>query len=109
MALAAYAAVYTALATTGLMLLRSRLDSSAVEEALRAPGFYLGAVCYAASFCTFLLALRRFEVLTVFPLFTGIAYATVAIGAAVFLGEQLTVPRVAGLALVGVGAILLVR
>jgi len=105
----AYAAVYTALATTGLMLLRSRLESAELDEALRDPAVYLGAVCYAASFCTFLLALRRFEVLTVFPLFTGITYATVAVGAAVLLGETLTPMRVAGLAFVGVGAILLVR
>ena len=109
MAVIGYAAAYTALATTGLMLLRSRLESAGIDEALRDPVLYLGAFCYAASFCTFLLALRRFEVLTVFPLFTGITYATVAIGAAVILGEELTAPRVAGLALVGVGAILLVR
>ena len=109
MALIAYGAVYTVLATTGLMVLRSRLDSATVTDALGDPGVYLGIACYAASFLTFLLTLRRFEVLTVFPLFTGVTYAAVALGAAVFLGEQLTPLRVAGLALVGLGAIFLVR
>lgn len=109
MALIVYGAVYTVLATSGLMLLRSRLDSASIGEAIVDPGVYLGIACYAASFLTFLLTLRRFEVLTVFPLFTGVTYAAVALGAAVVLGEELTVPRVAGLVLVGLGAILLVR
>jgi multidrug transporter EmrE-like cation transporter len=108
-ALIAYGAVYTALATTGLMLLRSRLDSATIANALGDPGVYLGIACYAASFLTFLLTLRRFEVLTVFPLFTGVTYAAVALGAAVFLGEDLTSMRVGGLVLVGLGAVMLVR
>jgi multidrug transporter EmrE-like cation transporter len=108
-ALIAYAAVYTALATTGLMLLRSRLDSTGIADALVDPAVYLGICCYAASFGTFLLALRRFEVLTVFPLFTGITYAAVALGATVVLGEDLSGLRALGLAFVGAGAVLLVR
>jgi multidrug transporter EmrE-like cation transporter len=108
-ALIAYAAVYTALATTGLLLLRTRLESVTIADALMDPAVYMGAACYAASFCTFLLALRRFEVLTVFPVFTGITYASVAVGAAVILGEELTSLRVIGLLLVGAGAVMLVR
>ena len=109
MALIAYAAVYTVLATAGLMLLRSRLDGATTAEALADPAVYVGVACYAASFCTFLLALRRFDVLTVFPLFTGVTYATVAVAAAAILGEDLTPARAAGLGLVGAGAILLGR
>jgi multidrug transporter EmrE-like cation transporter len=109
MALAAYATVYTILATTGLMLLRSRLDDSALRDALVDPYVYLGALCYAASFGTFMLALRRFEVLAVFPVLTGVTYAAVAVGAATVLGEPLTAPRVLGLACVGAGVVLLVR
>jgi multidrug transporter EmrE-like cation transporter len=108
-ALIVYATVYTVLATTGLMLLRSRLEGADIADALLDPAAYLGALCYAASFGTFLLSLRRFEVLTVFPVFTGLTYCAVAAGAAVVLGESLTAARVLGLALVGVGAILLVR
>ena len=78
-------------------------------SSLREPGFYLGGIFYAASFGTFLASLRHFEVLTVFPLFSGLAYATVAVAAAVVLDESLTVSRVVGIVLVGVGAFLLVR
>jgi multidrug transporter EmrE-like cation transporter len=48
-------------------------------------------------------------VLTVFPLFTGITYATVTVAAALVLDESLTASRLAGIALVAVGAVLLVR
>ena len=109
MTLAAYAVVYTTLATIGLVVLRRSLADAELDEILREPGFYLGGIFYAASFLTFLASLRRFEVLTVFPLFSGLAYATVAVAAAVVLDESLTVSRVAGIVLVGVGAVLLVR
>jgi multidrug transporter EmrE-like cation transporter len=108
-ALIAYAAVYTALATLGLVLLRRSLGDAALAETLRDPVFYLGALAYAASFGTFLASLRRFEVLTVFPLFTSLAYATVTVAAALVLDEPLTASRVAGIVLVGAGIVLLVR
>lgn len=109
MALIAYAALYTILATTGLVLLRRSLGDEAVAEIVHDPAFYIGGLFYAASFATFLASLRRFEVLTVFPLFTGLAYATVTLAAAVVLAEPITGSRLAGMAFVGVGAVLLVR
>jgi multidrug transporter EmrE-like cation transporter len=109
MALALHTAVYAVLATTGLILLRSSLEGATFAEGLRIPGVYLGAACYAASFGTFVAALRHFDVLTVFPLFSGVAYASVAVAAAAFLGEDLGTSRVLGLGSVAVGVILLTR
>lgn len=109
MALIAYAVVYTTLATIGLVLLRRTLEDATVSEIAHDPAFFIGGLFYAASFATFLASLRRFEVLTVFPLFTGLAYATVAVAAAIVLDESVTAARVAGIAFVGVGAVLLVR
>lgn len=109
MRLIAYAAAYTTLATLGLVVLRRSLSDASLSEIARTPGFYAGGLLYAASFGTFLLSLRHFEVLTVFPLFTGIAYATVAVASALYLDEPLTLARVAGIALVAAGAVLLVR
>jgi multidrug transporter EmrE-like cation transporter len=109
MGLIAYAVLYTTLATTGLILVRRSLEDATVSDLLHDPTFFAGGVLYAASFATFLASLRRFEVLTVFPLFTGVTYATVAIAAVVVLDEPLTASRVAGIGLVGVGAVLLVR
>jgi multidrug transporter EmrE-like cation transporter len=107
--LAVYAAVYTTLASAGLVLVRRALDDASFSEFLHEPGFYAGGLLYAASFATFLASLRSYEVLTVFPLFTGVTYATVTLAAAVVLDESLTPSRLAGIALVGVGAVLLVR
>lgn len=109
MALALHTAAYALLATTGVILLRSTLADATIGEALGMPGLYLGAGCYAASFGMFVLALRRYEVLTVFPVFSGVAYASVAVAAAVVLGEGLGASRVLGLLLVAVGVILLTR
>jgi len=109
MRLIAYAAAYTTLATLGLVVLRRSLADVSVSELPRTPGLYAGGLLYAASFGTFLLSLRHFEVLTVFPVFTGITYATVALAAAVFLDEPLTLSRAVGIALVAAGAVLLVR
>lgn len=109
MRLAAFAAVYTTLATVGLVLLRRSLADASLGEMARTPGLYAGGLLYAASFGTFLLSLRHFEVLTVFPLFTGLAYATVALASWLLLDEPLTAARLAGIALVAAGAVLLVR
>ena len=109
MTLAVYSVVYTALATTGLVLLRRSLAGAEIPSVLAEPAFLLGAACYAASFLTFLLALRRFEVLAVYPVFSGLAYATVTVAAVVFLGESLSISRVGGIALVAVGVALLYR
>lgn len=109
MALALHTAVYAVLATTALVVLRSSLEGATLAEALRMPGVYFGAVCYAASFLTFLASLRRFDVLTVFPVFSGVTYASVAVAAAAFLGEDLGTGRVLGLGLVAVGVVLLTR
>ena len=109
MILALYTVVYVTLATIGLVLLRRSLADTAIADLLATPGFYLGVVFYAASFLTFLLSLRRFEVLTVYPVFSGLAYASVTVAAVWFLGEHLTAMRVAGIVLVGAGVALLVR
>jgi quaternary ammonium compound-resistance protein SugE len=107
--LAAFTLTYTTLATLGLVVLRRTLADASLTEVVRTPSLYAGGLLYAASFATFLASLRSFEVLTVFPLFTGVTYATVTVAAAVVLDEHLSASRLAGIALVAVGAVLLVR
>jgi len=107
--LAVYTVVYVALATTGLVLLRRSLADSSLADIVAEPGFYIGFAFYAASFLTFLVSLRRFDVLTVYPVFSGLAYATVTVAAVWVLGEHLSAARLAGIVLVGAGVVLLVR
>jgi multidrug transporter EmrE-like cation transporter len=105
-----YLAVYVTLSTAGLLLLRSRLGSGdGLGELATDPRFLLGATCYAASFLTWLLALRHFELTRAFPVFLGSSYAAVTIGAVVILGEHLTGLRVTGIVLVGLGILLVGR
>ena len=109
MGLALYTLVYTTLASAGLVLVRRALDDASFSEFAHDPRLYAGGLLYAASFATFLASLRSYEVLTVFPLFTGVTYATVTLAAAVILDEPLSASRLAGIAFVAVGAVLLVR
>ena len=109
MKLAGFALVYTTLATLGLVVLRRTLADTSLAEIVRTPSFYAGGLLYAASFATFLASLRSFEVLTVFPLFTGVTYATATLAASVLLDEQLSASRLAGIGFVAVGAVLLTR
>jgi len=105
----AYLVLYVILATTGLVLLRRSLAGAEIPGVVADPQFLLGAAAYAASFLTFLLSLRQYEVLTVFPVFFGVAYAAVTLAAVLVLGEGLSVTRAAGLVLVGTGVLLLLR
>jgi small multidrug resistance pump len=108
-ALAVYAAVYTTLVTTGLVLLRRSLGGADLSAAIGDPELVAGGFAYAASFATFLLALRRFELLTVYPVFSGLAYAAVTVAAVVFLSESLSAARLLGILLVAAGVFFLVR
>jgi drug/metabolite transporter (DMT)-like permease len=103
----AYLVVYVTLSTTGLLLLRSRLAGAELANLPTDALFLLGGICYAVSFLTWMLALRRFEVVRAFPIFAGTSYAAVMLGAVLILGERLTEGGVAGAVLVGAGILLI--
>jgi multidrug transporter EmrE-like cation transporter len=113
--LAASIAGYVVLSTAGLLLLRSVLSSTrgtASEQAAELasnPLFITGAVLYAASFLVWLIALRSNELSTVYPLFVGLGYAAVTLASFVFLDEHLSLGKLVGIVLIGVGALLLAR
>ena len=106
---------YVCLSTAGLLLLRRSLGSAegtAGEQLARLatdPAFVGGALLYAASFTVWLLALRRNELSTVYPLFVGLGYAGVVVASFVFLGERASSSQLVGIVLVGIGALLLAR
>jgi multidrug transporter EmrE-like cation transporter len=105
-----YLVVYVVLSTAGLLLLRSRLGSGeSVSSLISDPRFLLGAACYAASFLTWLAALRHFPVTKAFPIFLGSSYLAITIGAVLILGEHVTASRVVGIALIGVGLVFVGR
>ena len=105
---------YVVLSTTALLVIRRALDVSRSpdESLLRtalSPTVVAGAVLYAASFCVWLLALRRYPATTVYPLFVGAGLIGVALGGWLVLGETFGPMRLAGTAAVLCGVVLLTR
>jgi multidrug transporter EmrE-like cation transporter len=112
---ALYVASYALLSTGGVLLLRTamkdveELSTGSVRELIVDPAFLLGFVLYGLSFLTWLLALRRYEVVVIFPVFVGVGYACVVLGGYLFLGESLSASRVIGILVISAGLALLLR
>jgi multidrug transporter EmrE-like cation transporter len=115
MALAAYTVTYVALTTSGLLLMRRSLPglsdspSELLSSLIGHPEVIAGCALYAMSFLTFLLALRRFDLSIVYPLFLGSAYGAIAISSWLVLEERISFNRAVGIAVVGIGLILVLR
>jgi len=107
--------VYIALSTSGLMLLKKslstlpQLSAGAVVSLSTNVQFLCGFFCYAASFLTWLWLLSKNDVSSIYPTVVGLTYAVIVLTSVVFLGETFNAPRTIGVALVGVGVILLAR
>jgi multidrug transporter EmrE-like cation transporter len=114
-AIAAYVVAYALLTTGGVLLLRTamsdvdHISARTLGSLLVEPTFLMGFVLYAISFVTWLLALRRYEAVVIFPVFVGAGYAGVVLGGRIFLGESLTAIRVAGVVVIAVGVALVSR
>ncbi len=111
MKLAAYVAVYVVLSTTGLVLLRNSLSQPgrSPAELIRDPWLVLGGLFYAASFLAWLSALRHYKLSTIYPIVTGVGYSAVLLASVLILGERFSADKAAGMALVGVGILLIAR
>jgi multidrug transporter EmrE-like cation transporter len=115
MALVAYTVTYVALSTSGLLLLRrslprlSHTPGGLLADLANHPQVIAGGALYALSFFTFLLALRRFDLSLVYPLFAGCAYVAVVLGSWLVLEERLSLGRGVGIAVIGIGLILVLR
>ena len=115
MTTALYVASYALLSTAGVLLLRTALKDvdhlsvASLRSLVVDSSFLLGFVLYALSFLTWLLALRRYEAVVIFPVFVGVSYACVVVGAYLFLGESLSTPRVVGILVIFAGIALLLR
>jgi len=109
MTLALNLLAYVVLSTSGLLLLRTGLrEDGGLTHFLRDPRVLTGAVLYAASFLTWLFALRRNELSLVYPIFIGTGYVVVVLASALLLDESLGATRLVGIALVGIGLLLIV-
>lgn len=72
------------------------------------PWFILGMSCYAVSIGAWLIVLSKTEVSAAYPLLS-IGYVITAIVGALFLGEHVTLARVAGIGLICGGLTLIAQ
>jgi multidrug transporter EmrE-like cation transporter len=72
------------------------------------PPFWAGMMCYAVSLCVWLAALSKAPVSVAYPMLS-LGYVLVAAVSAAWLGESLTLPKVAGIALICAGVLLVSR
>lgn len=85
--------------------------SDALPTALRMaaePWLWLGLGCYVVSVVVWILALSRVEVSIAYPMLS-IGYIINALVAWAWLGEVLSVNKIAGIAIITVGVIVLAR
>lgn len=69
---------------------------------------WAGMVCYAASIGLWLVVLSRTEVSAAYPMLS-IGYVIAAVLGVAFLGETVGIERIAGIALIGAGVMLVAR
>jgi multidrug transporter EmrE-like cation transporter len=65
-------------------------------------------VCYGASLCVWLAALSKAPVSTAYPMLS-LGYVVVAVVSVAWLGESMTPVKIAGIALICLGVVLLTR
>lgn len=85
--------------------------TDALPTALRIaaePWLWLGLCCYVVSVVVWILALSRVEVSIAYPMLS-IGYIINALVAWAWLGEVLSVNKIAGIAIITVGVIVLAR
>jgi len=108
-------AAYTASSVLGLLLLKHALPFARVDWQ---SGFLItaatallgvGACLYIASFFVWMIILARHELSAAYPAAIGLTLAFSTVGAAVFLAEPLNALRVAGIALIFIGILLVTR
>lgn len=103
---------YAVLNTCGLLLLRAALrDRSLADRAelLVDPRLLGGLALYVLGFLTWIATLSRYQLSTVYPIFVGVSYVSIAVASAVVLGEDLTATKLLGITLVGVGVLFVVH
>jgi multidrug transporter EmrE-like cation transporter len=75
---------------------------------LKSLPFWTGMICYGASLCVWLAALAKAPVSTAYPMLS-LGYVVVAVVSAGWLGETVGPAKIAGIALICLGVVLVTR
>lgn len=113
--------VYAVIGTVGLIMMKRGLPADvsifplSFESALRFgrrclnPLVIIGFLCYAGSFALSLVILAVRPLSFAYPLMAAVAYVAALVAAIVVLGERVTLVGAIGVALIGVGILLVAR
>jgi multidrug transporter EmrE-like cation transporter len=82
--------------------------SASVLVLMRSLPFWGGMFCYGASLCVWIAALTKAPVSAAYPMLS-LGYVAVAAASAMWLGESLSLAKVAGIVLICLGVILVSR
>ncbi len=74
-----------------------------IKTALVNPWIIGGMICGILNLATYTFALRKFPVSTAYPIMTGISYAIIVCGAAVWFSESLSPRQIVGVAVILAG------
>ena len=94
--------------TSGALVAGDGVSWSAVARLLTAPPLWVGLGCYGVSVVVWLGALSRVPVSIAYPMLS-IGYVVNLFLAALLFGEALSLPKLAGVALICAGVIVLAR
>jgi multidrug transporter EmrE-like cation transporter len=103
---------YTVLSVWGLLLLKPALSPMAAGGAITASGVMqaaAGLVIYTVSFALWLVVLARQPLSVSYPIAIGLTLAASAFAAAWRLDEVLPMLRIAGIAVIFVGVLMVAR
>jgi multidrug transporter EmrE-like cation transporter len=112
--LLSYLLAYGVLSTAGVLVLRhslsdERLPGESVLDRALSLGTVAGGLLYAGSFAVWLLALARYPVTSIYPVFVGASFIGVALGGWLLLNERLGTVQLIGALTILVGITLLAR
>lgn len=101
---------YVLSSTTGLVMIRQVLADRDRADPLALQfldtSLIVGAALYALSFLFWLVALSRSQLSFIYPLFVGCGYASVTCASFLVLHESVSVVKIVGMSLVGLGVVL---
>ena len=113
--------LYLLLSTAGLMLIKIGFNQFSFETyhleeyrrflkyAYHHPEFIFGFILYILSFISWLIILSKKQLTFIFPIVTGLAYATIIITSILFLREEINLFKLIGILLIGVGILFIIK
>jgi multidrug transporter EmrE-like cation transporter len=113
--------LYLLLSTTGLILIKIGFNQFSFETyhleeyrrflkyAYHHPEFIFGFCLYILSFISWLIILSKKQLTFIFPIVTGLAYASIIIASFLFLREEINLFKLIGIVLIGIGILSLIK